>query len=211
MILYTRTTRLVGGNGTAGVEWAVSTTEKVKTVTGHDVQLWTTVNSPGVGTITWTAWFDDLTSVETLGDKLQADPAFATLANEGAKFTDGTLDDAVYQPLHGTPDPTRNIQYVGGVLGVLAAGNYERGIAAGIKLAQTAEKITGLPTTFASALTGPYGAVGFLTGYETIAALEKAQTALASDSKWIQLVDSTKGCFVEDAAITQQTIHRKIA
>src|SRR5579862_4312790 len=144
MILYTRQTRLVGGNGMAGVEWAISATEKVKTVTGHDVQLWTAVNSPGVGSITWTAWFDDMTALETLGDKLQADPSFMTLANEGAKFTDGTLDDAVYQPVHGTPDPTRNIQYVGAVAGVLAAGNYEKGIAAGIKIAQTAEKITGL-------------------------------------------------------------------
>ena len=211
MYLFTRRTRIVGGNGTDGMNWAVSTTARVKEITGHDVQLWATMYSPAAGTVTWTAWFEDLTALETLSDKLQAEPSFVSSTNDGAKFTDGTLDDSIYQPIHGQPDPAREVQYVAGVLGVIAAGNYERGIAAGIQIAQTAEKITGQPTTFASALTGPYGSVGFLTGYETIGAFETAEIALASDAKWIKLVDSTKGCFVEDAAITQQTLHRRIA
>lgn len=210
MYLFTRNTRLVGGNGVAGLEWAVAITGKVTEVTGHDVQLWATTYSPGFGGITWTAWFDDLVALETLGDKLQSEPAFAELQSKGAKFTDLSLNDAVYQPVYGAPDPSRQVQYVGAVSGVIAAGNYARALGAGVEIAKAAEKITGLPTTFASALTGAYGSVGFLTGYETIAALEKAQTALASDASWIKLVDSTKGCFVEDPAITQQTIYRRI-
>src|SRR5579872_5651538 len=100
MLLYTRRTRLVGGSAQEGLTWAVSAATKVTEVTGHNVRLWTTVFGPGVGTVTWTAWFDDMTALETLGDKLQADPAFVTLASSGAKFTDGTLDDAVYMPIH---------------------------------------------------------------------------------------------------------------
>jgi hypothetical protein len=211
MYLFTRRTRIVGGNGTKGLDWAMSTTAKVKAVTGHEVQLWATMYSPSAGTVTWTAWFDDLTALETLSDKLQAEPSFVSLANDGAKFTDGTLDDSIYQPIHGQPDPSRDVQYVGTVLGVLAAGNYEKGIGVGIEIAKMAEKITSQPTTFASALTGPYGSVGFMTGYENIAAFEAAQNALAGDAKWIKLVDSTQGSFVEDAAITQQTLHRRIA
>lgn len=210
MYLFTRRTRLVGGNGSAGLDWAVGVTTKVNQITGHDVQLWAGSYSPGFGTITWTAWFDDLTALETLGDKLQADPGFVTLSNEGAKLTDGTLDDVLYQSVHGQPDPARPAQYVGAVLGVLAAGNYARGLAAGVEISQAAEKITGLPTIFTTGMTGSYGTIGFITGYESIAALEQAQTKLAGDASWIKLVDSTKGCFVEDAAITQQTIHRRV-
>jgi hypothetical protein len=210
MILFTRRTRLTGGNGTAGTDWAVNITAQVKKVTGQDVQLWATVFSPGVGTITWTAWLDDLAALETLTDKLAAEPALTTLANEGAKFTDGTLDDVVYQPVYGQPDPARDIQYVAGVVGVIAAGSYVRALAVGTEIAEKAEKVTGIPTTFASAVTGSYGGVGFLTGYATIAAFEAAQTALASDASWLKLVDSSKGCFVEDAAITQQTLFRRV-
>ena len=210
MFLFTRRTRLVGGNGSAGLDWATAVTTKVNQITGHDVQLWAGAYSPSFGTITWTAWFEDLTALETLGDKLQADPGFVTLTNEGEKLTDGTLDDALYQPVHGQPDPSRQVQYVGAVQAVLAAGNYARGLAAGVEIAQAAEKVTGIPTIFSSGLTGSYGSVGFVTGYETIAALEQAQAKLASDAGWIKLIDSTKGCFVEDAASTQQTIHRRV-
>jgi len=210
MYLFTRRTRLAGGNGTKGLEWATSLTTKVTEITGHDVQLWATVYSPGFGGMTWTAWFDDLSALETLGDKLQAEPSYLSLANDGAKYTDGTLDDAVYQPIHGTPDAARAVQYVGAVLGVIASGNYERGLAAGVEIAKTAEKITGVPTIFSSALSGPYGGVGFVTGYENVAQLESSQTKLASDPKWVKLIDSTKGCFIDDSSTTLQTIHRRI-
>jgi hypothetical protein len=50
----------------------MSITEKVKQVTGHDVQLWSTVYSAGFGTITWTAWFEDLAALEVIGVKLRS-------------------------------------------------------------------------------------------------------------------------------------------
>ena len=79
------------------------------------------------------------------------------------------------------------------------------------QIAQKAEKITGPPTLFGTSPTGPYGSVGFLTGYENIGQLEAAQSKLASDESWIKLIDSTKGCFVEDPTITQSTIYRRLA
>jgi hypothetical protein len=95
MYLFTRRTRLAGGNGPAGIEWASQITSKVKEVSGHDVQLWSTVFSPGFGTISWTAWFDDLASLEAVGDKLDADPGMNQLGDKGAQLTDGTLDDGL--------------------------------------------------------------------------------------------------------------------
>jgi hypothetical protein len=210
MYLFSRRGRLAGGNGTAGIEWASSIGAKVKDITGHEVQLWANVFSPGWGTVSWTAWFENLASLEAVGDKIQVDSSYLALADQGSQFTEGGLDDAVYQPIVGEPDPSREVQYVGGTVGVVAAGNAERALAAGVEIAQKAESITGLPTMFVRALTGPYGSVGFLTGYENIAAFESASDALAGDPSWVKLIDSTKGCFVEDAAITQTTLYRRI-
>ena len=211
MYLFSRRARLAGGNGTAGLEWASSIGAKVNQITGQEIQLWGTVYSPGFGTVSWTGWFADLASLESVGDKLQADPGYLELADAGAKLTEGGLDDAIFQPIYGEPDPAQEIQYVGGVVGVIASGNFARGMAAGVEIAQKAEKITGLSTMFGSSLTGPYGSVGFLTGYENIAVLEAAQNKLASDASWIKLIDSTKGCFVEDAVTTQSTLYRRLA
>ncbi len=211
MYLFSRRTRLVGGNGMAGLEWATSICAKVQQITGQEIQLWGTVYSPGFGTVSWTGWFADLASLESVGDKLQADPGYLDLTDAGAKFTEGGLDDSIIQPIYGEPDPTQDIQYVGGVVGVIASGNFARAMAAGVEIAQKSEKITGLSTMFGSSLTGPYGSVGFLTGYENIAALETAQNKLAADASWVKLIDSTKGCFVEDATITQSTLYRRLA
>jgi hypothetical protein len=93
---------------------------------------------------------------------------------------------------------------------VTAAGSIERAMTAGVEIAQKAEAITGLSTLFVRSVTGPYGAVGWLTGYENVTQMEKAESALADDPSWLKLIDSTKGCFVEDPSLTQATIYRKL-
>jgi hypothetical protein len=211
MYLFTRRTRLARGDGAAGVAWAMAITEKVKQITGHEIQLWSTVYSPGFGTISWTGWFEDLASLEVVGDKLDADPAMAELGNAGNEFTDGTLDDGLLQPIYGDPAAGAGATYVGGAAAVCSAGNIERAMTLGAEIAQKSEAITGLPTMFLRSTTGPYGGVGWLTGYENITVMEKAEDKLAADPSWLKLIDSTKGCFVEDPAMTQATIYRRLA
>ena len=80
----------------------------------------------------------------------------------------------------------------------------------GAEIAHKAEAITGVPTLFVRSLTGPYGGVGWLTGYESITAMEKSEAATVADSSFVKLVDSTQGCFVEDATTTQSTIYRRL-
>jgi len=76
---------------------------------------------------------------------------------------------------------------------------------------QHGETITGIPSMFGRALTGPYGSVGWLTGYESLAQMEKANDAQAADPTMLKLIDSTQGCFVEDVGATQTTLYRKLA
>lgn len=211
MFLFTRRARLAGGSGPAGIEWATSICTKVSEVTDQEVQLWATVYSPGFGTVSWTAWLADLPALESVGDRLAADAGYGALVAQGAEFVEGGLDDSILQPLHGLPDPDRDVRYVGGVQAVIAGGQATRAMASGVELAMTAAAITGLPTMFVRSLTGPYGAVGWLTGYESMAEFESADHALSTDPGWIKTVDATEGCFVEDTAVTQTTMYRRLA
>lgn len=211
MYLFSRRARLAGGNGTAGVEWAVGIAGKVTEITGHRVQVWANAFSPGFGTITWTAWFEDLAALESMFDQLLAEPSYMATAEAGAAFTDGSgLDDGVLQPIHGEPDPERPIEYVSGATAIVAGGSFERAIGVGVDLVEHGEKVTGIPAMFLRALTGPYGTVGWLTGYENISQMERANDALAADPDMLKLIDGTKGCFVDQAGATQTTLYRKL-
>lgn len=211
MYLFSRRTRLVGGHGMAGVEWAIAITAKVNEITGRDIQLWSNVHSPGTGTITWTAWLEDLTAMESMVDQVNADTSFQELAGSGFSYTNGLIDDGILQPLAGAPDPARSIQYATGITAIITVGNLERAMGLCIELAQHSEKVTGLPTVFGRTLTGPYGSVGWLTGYESIAELERSNEAMDADADMLALIDGTKGCFVEDAGAAQTTLYRKVA
>jgi len=210
MYLFSRQAHLVGGNGMAGVEWATEIAKKCESITGREVQLWASVYSPLYGTIGWTAWFEDLAALESFGDKLLADPSYNELAMAGADFVDDLIDDNVASVVHGEVDAARTVEYVGSVRAVIAAGSYARALGAGVEIAEKFQAVTGIPGLFLTDMTGPYGSVGWLTGYTSIAELQASNDALAADLSWIGVVDSTKGCFAEDTAVTQSVIWRRL-
>jgi hypothetical protein len=210
MYLFSRRAHLSSG---AGFEWATTILGRVNEVTGSGAQLWANAFSPGFGTVSWTSWWADLASLEVAMAKLQTDAKFTALAADGGSFIDGIVDDALLQTISGEPDPSaaNQARYVAGVQAVCAAGNIARAMTVGAELAQKAEAISGVRTLFVRALTGPYGSVGWLSAYPDLAAFETAQDKLAVDPGWLTTVDDTEGCFVEDAAVTQQTIYMKLA
>jgi hypothetical protein len=210
MYLFTRAGRLASGRGPAGIAWASEISAKVESLIDQEVQLWATAYSPGIGTLTWTMWVEDLGSLESIMSKLEADESYLDLVERGAAFIEGGVDDSLVQPLHGAPDPERDIHYVAAVRAVVAGGAAERAMTIGVEIAQRAEAITGLSTMFARAMTGPYGSVSWLTGYEGLAELQSATEALEADPEWLRLVDSTDGCFVESPEATQQTLYRRL-
>jgi hypothetical protein len=41
--------------------------------------------------------------------------------------------------------------------------------------------------------------------------MERANDALVADPERLRFIDSSKGCFIEDAGCAQTTLHRKLA
>jgi hypothetical protein len=212
MFLFTRNARLAGGNGTAGMEWAVEMCGKVNDLTDIDVSLWATVYSEGFGTIGFTSFLPDLATLEAAGDTLQGNADYVAASDKGAALTEGGLDDQLLEIVYGEPDPSRELQYVSGVQAVCANGAIAKGMAAGVEIAQRAEKITGTTGIFVRGVTGPYASVGWLTGYESIGELEAAQAAMGADPEWVPFLDSVVGdAYIGSPEHTKSTIYRKLA
>lgn len=212
MYLFSRRGRLGGGNTRKANEWAMGITEQVNRITGVGVSLYSQVYSPEFGTLVWSCFVPDLVSLEAAGDKLLADDTFVAAEDKGAAMIPGGLDDGLFQVLHGEPDPNRPIEYVTSVQAVCANGKLARGMEVGVEIAQRAEKITGTPTMFLIGSTGPYGAVGWVSGHSDVRAMETAQQALAADESWGKYIDKeVADVYAEAPGFTTQLIYRHMA
>jgi hypothetical protein len=211
MYLFSRRARLAPGNTRAAITWATGITEKANQITGLNIGLFAPTFSPAVGTLSWSTFVPDLPTIETANDKLLVDDAYVSMLDAGAKFALGGADDVLMQIVHGAPDPNRQIEYVSTVQTVCATGSLTKGIELGVEIAQRAEKVANTPVLFATAMTGQYGAVSWISAYADAQALEKAQQALGADAKFAEFVDkSVKGVYVDDPSLTQQRILRRV-
>jgi hypothetical protein len=212
MYLFTRTARFSGGNLGDELAWAVAMAERVNTDTDLEVRLWAHAYSPALGTVSWSTFVAELGSLEAANDKLLGDAGYVAAANKGAALTEGGVDDALYQVVHGEVAPDRELKYVGSIQSACANGMVTRGVELGVELAELSESITGLPTMFVMNMTGVYGGVGWLTGYETIDEYAAAQQALAGDAKFAALVDGEASkAYTDDASASTQVVWRRVS
>jgi hypothetical protein len=212
MFLFSRRARLAGGRTQESLRWAAEITDAVNEHSTVPMTLWSGILGPEVGTLAWSAFVPDLTSVQQTMDRLAADESFVALADTGASLLRGGVDDTLAQIVHGEPNPGRDVNYVAVVQAVCANRNLGRGLSIGVEIAQMAEKITGTATMFGSSVTGPYGGVAWLTGFETIAELEARQQALATDAGWLDVLDREAGtAYQEGAELTTSRLYRRIA
>jgi hypothetical protein len=212
MYLFTRTARFVGGNLGEELAWAVGMTERVNADTDLEVRLWAHAYSPALGTVSWSTFVDDLGSLEAANDKLLGDAGYVAAANQGAALTEGGIDDALYQVIHGEVSPDRDLKYVSSVQSACANGMLGRGVEVGVEIAQLAESITGVPSLFVMNVTGVYGGVGWLSGFESIDELAAAQQALASDPKFVDLIDTNAAkAYTDDASASTQVVWRRVS
>lgn len=211
MYLFSRRIRIAPGNTRASMEWAIKQTELVNQITGLPVSLYSQVFSPEVGTLYYSTFVPDLMTLEAANDKLTVDEGLASATDKGAAFLVGGADDTVAQIVHGTPDPSRSIEYVSVVSTVCAAGNFKRGLEVGVEITDRAAKATGTPGLFASMVTGNYGTVGWITAFESIQALEAGEQALAADASFLEFIDKEAStAFSDQAGSTTQLVLRKI-
>jgi hypothetical protein len=212
MYLFTRTARFGGGHVAESMAWAIGMTERVNASTDLEVGLFQRVFSPGLGTVAWATFVNDLEQLQTANDTLAADPEYLAAVDAGAPFLDGNgVDDGLMQIVHGEPDPSRTVTYVATVQTVLANGSIARGVEVGVQIAQLAEKITGVPTLFGVNVTGPYGSIGWVTGYENVQQYQEAEGALAVNEEWLATLDrDASPAYAESASASEQLVWRSV-
>jgi hypothetical protein len=210
MYLFTRSARLGPGNPVEQAAWAVRMTEKVNEISEVEVALWSRVFSPGLGTMAWTASVEELATLEAVETKLLADSSYLDLVEQGAKYNSGqATDDSLLQLVHADPDAGNGQpQYASVVDAVMTPGSTVKGIEAGVEIAQAAKKITGRPTSFALASTGAYGGVAWISLYDSIEQLQKAEQDISANAGFATQVDKLGPLF--QPSTTTQSMYRRL-
>jgi hypothetical protein len=212
MYVFTRSVRLAGGNLRESMAWVTSVTEKLNQISELEFTVWTPTFSPGVGTMVWTTIVEDLAALEATQAKLMVDDGFASLLQEGAQFQSGQpVDDGLVQLVHADEDAANvTAHYVTVVQAVLNPGSMVRGVEIGVEIAQRVKKLTGIPTSYGLASTGPYGGAEWISVFENIEQLQKSEGAIAADASFAEFIDKqASGAYLPGS--TTQTIFAKIA
>ena len=213
MYQFSRLARLSGSQAASAMGWATEITEHVKSVTGLSVSLFTEVFSAAPGTLAWTTIVPDLATLEAAFDKLTPDTRYNELAEAGQAYTlPGSLSDRLRTIVHPTEPPANPTQpeYVTCVYATIANGNFARGVAAGVEIAQRVERVTGNVTIFAMDSTGNYGGVAWLTGSASISEMEQAEQKINADLSFVDYIDKEASSAFVEGATTQRILRRVI-
>ncbi len=210
MYLFYRSARMGAGDIREQMSWATKVTEKVNQISETPVTLWTSVFSPGQGTLVWTTMVEHLHTLESNFDKLLADEGYLDLVAQAAKWESSSpIDDGLIQYLTTPEEREQPPAYSTVVTATLAPGSFTHGVEVGLEIAQRAQKITGIPVQFAIATTGAYGEIGWLAGYDSIEQLEQGQQALNGDPTFAAYLDAeAKNSYLPGSA--KQIAYRRI-
>ena len=208
MYLFTRAGRFGPGAFREGAAFVAAITEKVHQDTGLDVHAWAASMSPELGTVVWASFVESLEELEAAQDKLNVSDQFIDLAEKGSNLFVGPLTDRLASVVAGARDPSTPLPaYVGVARAIAANGHIAEAMSAGVEIAETATRITGIPTMFLADVTGDYGGCRWNSGYPDIGSMERAEAALLADESWLALIDRIGPAFQEGAT---QSIYRRL-
>ena len=208
MYLFTRSRRMRTGDPAGAIAWVVGVTEQVRTITGKQVDAWSSVMSPDAGLVAWSTWIEHLSELEQAFDKLMAAGEYLESVKAGEQFGEGPVVDGLATLVHGEVDlAAGSPAYATIATAVAAPGHLSDAIGAGIEIAEHATRVSGQNTLFVVNSTGPYGGCAWLTGSPDIDTVENGENALMADPDWIKLIDRVGTAYNNDAA---QAMYRRI-
>ena len=140
MYLFTRSRRVDPGDVTKAMEWAGEITEQAARSRARQIDAWTAVMSPELGTVVWTLWAESIGEIEDRRRPARRPtPGYMKSVEKGADHFDGPVADGLATLVHGDPGPRRRPgEYVGVATATAANGRLKDAIAGGIEIADHA-------------------------------------------------------------------------
>ncbi len=208
MYLYSREITL---NNPLGALTAKEIADHLSAARNSEVALYAVAYSPGWGRVTFSSWWEDMATLD----------AALLAANDDAKYMELSLAlapnvmavndvllDVVFTTQEATEMEMPNI--VWSVGGTAISSRIVEAAMSGIETCQAWKQATGTDASFGRAVTGPFGGLGWLSGFESMGEFDAAWTASSADENWITTLTGAQENFGQDFGSGTSTLYRKM-
>jgi hypothetical protein len=215
MYMFSRQVRLTGHRMPEAIAMAHQISDHATQIIGFPMNLWTRAFSPNALSIAFTAMVPDLATLEAATDKLNVDGPFQDQVEKAMQYVvPGAMDDHLDMVVHPTettpPASSRLPAYAGVTTSTIIDGQMLRGITIGVELAQTAERVMGVPVTFLAGDTGNYGGTAWLIQFDDINAVQRGNEALTMSAEFAAIVERAAQVFSSTPGGTTTTLYRRV-
>ena len=94
--------------------------------------------------------------------------------------------------------------------GTAAGSRAVEATVSGIEICQSWKQATGTDASFGRAVTGPFGALGWLSGYADMGEFDAAWRASSANENWISTMSGSQENFGQDFGSATSTVYRKL-
>ena len=201
MYLFTRTAQVKPEHLFDAAAFAIEVAGKVTSITAKPVMAFTGVFGYPLGTVVWSARAESQAELADDNTKILGDPGYIELVQRNIHLFDGPATDqlvnVVSSSLAPTPKPIYSL-----LTTTIANGKFAPAMAFGVKAQAYVAKATGLTNAFSSSVFGTFGAVGWLTGADTMTDMDRYTEWQATDPGFHALVDEAADLFIPGTAQT---------
>jgi hypothetical protein len=180
---------------------AIDVAAMATAITGTPVSVFGTRFGAPLNTIGWSGRFESQSALQTMTEKLLADSGYVEwVSTHGDLFESAAIDqltNIVSSTLAGEPKRFYSVLTAAAENGKLADA-----LAFGVKAQAFVAKATGLATAFGTAVYGPFGTVGWLTGADSMDDLDRLVDMQMTNKEYQALVQEAGPLFAQGSGTT---------
>lgn len=177
--------------------YATEMRDYVAAKTGQDVGLWSAGFGAPVGAMAFTMRVDGVAGLQAMTASFVEDPEYHAKLAKGRDFIAAPSEDSLAQPIHGGDGETPPVgSYAMVTTAVVGNGAYAEAIGWGVDMAQHAERVSGMPTSFLMSAFGTFGQVSWIGISPDAATLDAAGQKLNADPDYISKLSAAGDLFV---------------
>ncbi len=210
MLLWTRTRQVDVMQGPEAFAFAADMARHAATITGLEVEPWTSVYGLPLGTVVYSVQVESQAAMAAALTTLAADEGYQRLiAESGRSLYTGPGEDAIGELVSaaGSGGTTGAIASV--ILAQCAPGRIAEATAWGADILSHASKVTGLDGSFFRGLYGPWATLVWISLAETMEEVDDAAASLAGDATYVERIDDAGPLFIPGSA--SQRLLRRLA